>query len=115
LHRLLGRVEYPILVSSWLKGDLDYYFQSSNLLIIEAKRDNLYAGFTQLGAGLIALDQWIDLDVPILYGAVTTGIDWQFGIFDRATKTLTEDLKLYRVPEELETLVRILLGILADD
>src|SRR4028118_1491262 len=36
------RVEYPINVNDWLKGTLDYYF--SDLLVIEAKRDNLDNG-----------------------------------------------------------------------
>lgn len=107
------RVEYPLNINNWLKGTLDYYFQAQNLLIIEAKRENLYTGFTQLGAELIALDQWTDTEQPMLYGAVSTGQIWQFGTFDRATKHLTEDLTLYRVPEELLTLGRILLNILA--
>ena len=106
------RVEYPLTVNSWLKGTLDYYFQASNLLIIEAKRENLYTGFTQLGAELIALDQWTELNVPILYGAVSTGQIWQFGIFHRSSRHLTEDLTLYRVPEDLQPLTRILIGIL---
>ena len=94
------RVEYPITVNDWLKGTLDYYFQ--DLLVIEAKRDNLDNGFTQLAVELIALDQWIDSDTPILYGAVTTGNDWRFGEFHRQQRKIIQDLKLYRVPEELE-------------
>jgi hypothetical protein len=30
------RVEYPVAVSNWLKGTFDYYFQTNNLLVIEA-------------------------------------------------------------------------------
>lgn len=108
------RVEYPLSVSNWLKGTLDYYFQASNLLIIEAKRENLYTGFTQLAAELIALDQWTESDRPLLYGAVSTGQIWQFGRFERATKHLTEDLTLYRIPQELEILTRTLIGIIAE-
>lgn len=106
------RVEYPLTLNNWLRGSFDYYFQASNLLIIEAKRENLYTGFTQLGAELVALDQWTELDTAILYGAVSTGQIWQFGVFDRATKHLTEDLTLYRIPDELEPLVQILMGII---
>lgn len=106
------RVEYPVVVSNWLKGTFDYYFQANNLLVIEAKRENLDNGFTQLAAELIALDQWSDRETALLYGAVTTGQDWRFGIFYRQERRIVEDLKLYRVPEELETLVRILVGIL---
>jgi hypothetical protein len=105
------RVEYPITVSNWLKGTLDYYFR--DLLVIEAKRDNLENGFTQLAAELIALDQWTNSDRPILYGAVTTGNDWRFGMFDRSSRQITQDLKLYRVPEELTQLVSILIGLLS--
>ncbi len=107
------RVEYPLSINSWLKGTFDYYFQASNLLIIEAKRENLYTGFTQLGAELIALDQWTDSDSPVLYGAVSTGQIWQFGVFQRGTHHLMEDLTLYRIPDELEPLTRILMGIIS--
>lgn len=109
------RVEYPASVSHWLKGSFDYYFQSTNLLVIEARRDNLDSGFTQLATELIALDQWSDAEVPILYGAVTTGENWRFGIFQRKERLLLEDVKLYRVPEELELLLRILLGMMRSD
>lgn len=108
------RVEYPLTISNWLKGTFGYYFQASNLLVIAAKRENLYTGFTQLGAELIALGQWTESEAPILHGAVTTGQIWQFGIFHRANQHLTEDLTLYRIPEELETLVRVLMGIISE-
>ena len=107
------KVEYPITVSQWLKGTLDYYFR--DLLVIEAKRDNLENGFTQLAAELIALDQWTTSDRPILYGAVTTGNDWRFGMFNRSTRCVTQDLKLYRVPEELGQLVSILVGLIRSE
>lgn len=107
------KVEYPITVSQWLKGTLDYYFR--DLLVTEAKRDNLENGFTQLAAELIALDQWTTSDRPILYGAVTTGNDWRFGMFNRSTRCVTQDLKLYRVPEELGQLVSILVGLIRSE
>lgn len=103
------KVEYPITVSNWLKGTLDYYFR--DLLVIEAKRDNLENGFTQLASELIALDRWTTSEQPILYGAVTTGNDWRFGQFSRVERCITQDLKLYRVPEELARLVRILIAL----
>lgn len=82
--------------------------------MIEAKQENLDNGFTQLAAELIALDQWTEQETNRLYGAVTTGQDqdWRFGIFYRQERRIVADLKLYRVPEELERLVRILAGIL---
>jgi len=77
-------IEYPIEINQFLRGDLDYYLQSQHqVLIVEAKHADLTRGFTQLAVELIALDQWIEGDEPILYGAVTTGDIWQFGSFQR--------------------------------
>jgi hypothetical protein len=109
-------IEYNLTVSDWLRGNLDYYISTpTNFLVIEAKQADLSKGFTQLAVELIALDQWISVppDVqPILYGAVTTGDIWKIGCFDRATHTITEDRSLYRVTEDLEELLQILVGIL---
>ncbi len=106
-------IEYSIDVSQYLKGELDYYLESTDqLLVIEAKKSDLTRGFVQLAAELIALDQWTDRTNPLLYGAVTTGDSWIFGCFDRAHRTITQDLKIYRVPEDLPHLVLILAGIL---
>ena len=77
-------IEYPISVSDQLKGSLDYYInKGEGLLVIEAKQADLSRGFTQLAVELIALDQWINSDTPILYGAVTTGEDWRFALYNR--------------------------------
>jgi hypothetical protein len=108
-------IEYGIDVSQYLKGELDYYLRSSNqLLVVEAKQSDLTHGFVQLAAEMIALDQWTTLPTPILYGAVTTGDSWVFGSFDRDAKIVTEDLKIYRIPEDLALLVGVLAGILTD-
>ncbi|MEH2361196.1 hypothetical protein [Nostoc sp.] len=108
-------IEYPISVSDQLKGNLDYYIdKGKGLLVIEAKQADLGRGFIQLAVELIALDQWINSDTPILYGAVTTGEDWRFATYKRQEKQITEDLKLYRVPEELTELINILVGILSN-
>jgi hypothetical protein len=105
-------VEYPVNVSEQLKGSLDYYLnKGKGLLVVEAKQSDLTRGFTQLAVELIALDQWTNSDTPILYGAVTTGEDWRFGIYKRQEKEVIEDIKLYRVPEETQILMNILLGI----
>ncbi len=92
---------------------MNYYFP--DLLVIEAKRDNLENGFTQLAVELIALDQWTNSDTPILYGSVTTGNDWRFGEFHRQQRQIIQDFKLYRVPEELEILIGILIGLLSKE
>jgi hypothetical protein len=108
------RVAYMINASSQLKGELDYYIQSqNNLLVIEAKNADLQKGFTQLAVELIALDRLLEMtpDTLQLTGAVSTGNIWQFGILDRSKKQITQDLVLYRVPTDMEELLRILVGI----
>jgi hypothetical protein len=106
-------VEYPVNVSSQLKGSLDYLLQNhQTFLVIEAKNEDLERGFVQLAIELIALDQWIESDQEILYGAISTGNIWQFGKFDREARAITQDLDLYRVPADLNDLLRILVNIL---
>ncbi|MBX9256712.1 hypothetical protein H1Q63_22760 [Desmonostoc muscorum CCALA 125] len=106
--------EYPLNVDDKLKGTLDYYLYKSNcLLIIEAKQSDIRRGFTQLAVELIAMDKSLDNQSPILYGAVTNGDDWKFGTLNREQKLVTEDIKLYRVPEGLEDLLRVIIGILS--
>ena len=107
------KVEYPININEQLKGSLDYYLQSQQtLLVIEAKNEDLQRGFTQLAVELIALDQWTPSQQPVLHGAVSTGVIWQFGTLERQTKQITQNLNLYRVPADLEELLRILVAIL---
>ncbi len=107
------KIEYRVDVSRQLKGSFDYFIPSpQNLLIIEAKNADLGRGFNQLGAELIALDQWTRQETPILYGAVTTGDSWQFGQFIRAERRIFKDIKLYSVPLELENLLSVLIGII---
>ncbi|GAB4469818.1 MAG: hypothetical protein OHK0029_42530 [Armatimonadaceae bacterium] len=69
-------------------------------------------GFKQLAAELVAVDQWTDSTAPVLYGTVTLGDVWRFGMLRRAEKTVTQDINLYRVPANLEDLVRFLVAIL---
>ena len=108
------RIEYPIKVSEQLQGLLDYLLRTkSNLLVIEAKNEDLNNGFTQLVAEMIALDRWQDsTQQSILIGAVTTGTIWQFGRLYRETKEIEQGLDLYVVPDDLDPLLRILVQAL---
>jgi hypothetical protein len=107
------KVEFPLVFNDQLKGTLDYYLQAqNNLLVIEAKNSDLERGFVQLAVELIALDQWTDSPASHLYGAVSTGEIWRFGILERVTKHITQDLNLFRVPADLEELMRSLVAIL---
>jgi hypothetical protein len=105
------KIEYPLRVSDRLKGTLDYLLQSTHdLLVIEAKKDDLTKGFTQLAVELIALSEITDQD--IFYGAVTTGNLWQFGKLDKIEKTIYQDINLFKIPNDLLDLGKVLLGIL---
>ena len=105
------RIEYSIQINNQLQGKLDYLLRSTtNLIVIEAKQADINRGFTQLATEMIALDQWIDSPQAEILGAVTTGNVWQFGILDRQSKSICEGINLYRVTEELEIIIRILLA-----
>ena len=105
------RIEYPLNVSNWLKGNLDYLLRTEKrLLVIEAKNDDLSRGFTQLAVELIALAQSEEQDV--LYGAVTIGDAWRFCRLDVIENLVAQDITLYRVPDDLEQLIQILIGII---
>ncbi|MEQ8754964.1 MAG: hypothetical protein RID09_15820 [Coleofasciculus sp. G1-WW12-02] len=106
------KIEYPVRVNNWLKGSFDYFIPTEqNLLVVEAKNADLARGFTQLAVELIALDQWTDSTVPMLYGAVTTGDTWKFGIFQRQEKIVHKDINTYAIPSDLKLVLSVLFGI----
>lgn len=105
------RIEYSIKVDNKLQGSLDYYLRAkANLIVIEAKQADINKGFTQLATEMIALDKWTDSTQSEILGAVTTGNIWQFGILYRPIQSIQQAINLYRVTEELEIVVRILLA-----
>ncbi len=105
------RIEYPLTLNNWLKGNLDYLLRSLNsMLVVEAKNDDLTRGFTQLAVELIALSKVEEQQV--LYGAVTIGDIWQFGKLDNQQQQITQDIDSFRVPADLDDLIRVLVGIL---
>ena len=107
------RVEYALNINNQLKGIVDYYIKSDNqLLVIEAKNADLERGIVQLAVELIAVDHWSSIDNSILYGAVSIGNIWQFVILHRESKQITQDLNLYRVPNDLEILMKILVALM---
>ena len=105
--------EYWFEVSHQLKGSLDYYLRREHdLLVVEAKNADLTRAFAQLAVELVALDQADETEKEIIYGAVSTGQEWQFGKLDRADKVFYQDINLYVLPNNLEEILRILIGIL---
>ncbi len=108
------KIEYAIKVTEQLQGYLDYLIRSqTEVLVIEAKREDFDYGFSQLVAEMIALDQWDRTPAqPTILGAVTTGKIWEFGLLHRDVKHIDQGLDTYRVPDDLEPLMRILVQAL---
>lgn len=105
------RIEYPLNINNRLKGNLDYLLiLKNNFLVIEAKNDDLTRGFTQLAVELIALSQI--QEKSILYGAVTIGNIWQFGKLDSSDKQIHQDINLFKIPGDLDSLFAVIMGIL---
>lgn len=106
------RFEYPVKINNWLQGNLDYLIRANgHMIVVEAKRDDLTRGFTPLAVQAIALSH-LDPAPRSIYGAVTMGDFWIFGCLDAETKHITQDLRGYQVPSDVEELVRVLVGIL---
>ncbi|BAY74516.1 hypothetical protein VF14_26125 [Nostoc linckia z18] len=105
------RIEYPLTVNNWLKGNLDYFLKSNlSLLVVEAKNDDLTRGFTQMAVELIAISEVEEGE--IFYGAVTIGDAWRFGRLEKTKQQIFQDISLYRIPDDLPDLMKILVGIL---
>jgi hypothetical protein len=108
-------VEYPIEIDDKLGGLLDYLICSEQeIIIIEAKKGDIDKGFNQLIAELIAMDKYQsdNESKTLIYGAVSIGELWRFGILNRKTKKILRDLHTYRVPEDIEDLFSIMVNIL---
>lgn len=108
-------VEYPVNIDDRLGGVLDYLIRSKQeIIVIEAKKGDLDKGFNQLTAELIAIDKYEDNqeDPEIIYGAISIGELWRFGILDRNKKHICKDLHTYRIPEDLKKIFLTILGIL---
>jgi len=111
------KVAYALTVNNQLKGELDYFIESNTqanhqFLVIEAKDENLERGFKQLAVEMVALAHILEEGQRYIHGAVSIGKIWQFGWLDRQTKSVIQDLHLYRVPDDLRDLMSILVAIL---
>ena len=48
----------------------------------------------------------------IYYGAVTIGDVWRFGKLDPVEQIVTQDINLFKIPDDLDDLTRVIVGIL---
>ena len=128
-------IEYSIEVSEQLKGTLDYLITTDDkkIAVIEAKKDDLEKGFSQLIPEMIALkeddtqedtsdektrrsrDSEVSSEfatsssaraVREIFGVVTTGSSWQFGRLNQ--NIIYQDIDLYSCPGQLQEIVTIL-------
>lgn len=106
-------VEYPLDAGENLSGTIDYLIKFiNNIIIIEAKKGDLEKGFNQLAVELIAVDKATEIKQKILYGAVTLGDVWRFGLLDRQEKMVKKDMNAYTLLPDLQEILSILIGIL---
>ncbi len=106
-------IEYPVYVSEQLKGNIDYVVHSGQeFIVVEAKKADMERGFTQLAVELIAMDQRNGQERDLLYGAITVGDIWRFGVLARGQKVIYKDIDSFRVPMDLTDLFKVMLGIL---
>ncbi|MCV6639201.1 hypothetical protein [Candidatus Albibeggiatoa sp. nov. NOAA] len=107
-------IEYLLDVDDKLSGLLDYFLVANqDLIIIEAKKKDIDSGFNQLAAQLIALDKCEENDdIEFLYGAVTLGDIWKFGILDRKNKRIIKNIHSHTIPEDIEEVFAILMSII---
>ncbi len=87
---LFSGTEFNVDISKGLNGTCDFLFSKSSeqlfikvpvFAIIEAKKENLNGGLGQCIAEMIAgqiFNQQEGNEIPIIYGAVTTGNIWKF-------------------------------------
>ncbi len=107
------RIEYPIDVGARLRGNLDYLLLTEReFLVVEAKQGDMTRGFTQLAAEMIAVDIGTETKSAFIYGAVSVGDIWRFGILDRSAKKVVQDVATFAVPYGLGDLLPILIGIM---
>ena len=105
--------EYWFEINHQLKGSLDYYLRKEHqLLVVEAKNADLSRAMTQLAVQIIAVDLAEETEDDIIFGAVSTGQEWQFAKLDREKKRFFQDIQTYALPNNLEEVVRILVGVL---
>ena len=87
---LFSGSEFSVEPQQGLQGFCDYVISASKeqllitapvLTIVEAKKENIVGGLGQCIASMVAaqlFNQRQNREVPLIYGAVTTGTNWKF-------------------------------------
>ena len=104
-QELTGVCDFLISLSPW-----QFSLEAPAIILVEAKDDNLEVGLGQCAAEMIAAQRFNAQkgnDIPAVYGATTTGINWRF--LKLTGQQLYVDMRVYT----LERCDKIL-GILAN-
>lgn len=87
---IFSGIDFSVDVKKGLTGVCDflvslspvqYYLEAPIIILVEAKRENPVSGFGQCIAEMLAAQHFNiekDNNIPIIYGASTTGTVWQF-------------------------------------
>ena len=90
-----------------------YYLEAPVIILIEAKKDDLITGLGQCVAEMIAAQRFNaekGNDIPCIYGAITTGINWLF--LKLEGKRLHIDMSAYML-ERCDKILGILASMVA--
>ncbi|MXV74796.1 hypothetical protein F4Z99_11010 [Candidatus Poribacteria bacterium] len=90
-----------------------FHVEAPVILLVEAKRDNLTIGLGQCVAEMVAAQRFNvkkGNDIPRVYGAITSGIDWIF--LKLEGKKLQLDMAAYTI-ERCDKILGILAGMVA--
>lgn len=109
----MGRlqIEKLLKVTEQLQGTLDYLLSSqAGVIVVEANRQDLAYGMTQLAAEMIALDKWDELpEQSVILGGVSIGEAWQFATLNRQTKLFHQNIAIYAIPDDRQDVIGVLL------
>ena len=90
---LTGVCDFLISLSPW-----QFSLKAPVIMLVEAKNDNLEVGLGQCVAEMVAAQRFNaekGNDIPIVYGATTTGVLWRFLKLEE--QTLSIDLAVYQI------------------
>ena len=105
---LFSGEDFTVDESLGLNGPCDFLISRSSemlaieapaVVIIEAKQADLKTGFGQCVAEMVAAQKFNDAkekSIPIIYGSVSNGVQWQF--LKLEGQTITIDLIIYPLP-----------------
>ena len=90
-----------------------FHLESPAIILVEAKRDNLTIGLGQCVAEMVAAQRFNTEkgnDIPCVYGATTSGIEWVFLKLEE--KKLQLDMAAYTI-ERCDKILGILAGMVS--